>query len=42
MRVAIRACGAEWSWLTAEKPVAIARSWIEKYAPEEAGPKWPA
>ena len=29
--VAIRARGAEWSWLTVEEAVAIGRSWIEKY-----------
>ena len=29
--VAIRARGAEWSWLTPEEAVAIARIWIEKY-----------
>lgn len=29
--VAIRARGAEWSWLTVEEAVAIGRSWLEKY-----------
>lgn len=36
MRVAIRARGAEWSCLTTEKPVVIARSWIENWIPEAA------
>jgi hypothetical protein len=29
--VAIRARGAEWSWLTPEEAVAIGREWIERY-----------
>ena len=29
--VAIRARGAEWSWLTVEEAVAIGRAWVEKY-----------
>jgi hypothetical protein len=29
--VAIRARGAEWSWLTPEEAVAIGRYWVEKY-----------
>jgi len=29
--VAIRARGAEWSWLTPEEAAAIARVWIERY-----------
>jgi hypothetical protein len=29
--VAIRARGAEWSWLTAEEALAIGRAWVEKY-----------
>lgn len=33
--VAIRARGADWSWLTPEEAVTIALSWIEKYAPLE-------
>jgi hypothetical protein len=36
--VAIRARGAEWSWLTADEAVTIARAWIEKYAPQEQQP----
>ncbi len=28
--VAIRARGAEWSWLTVEEAVAIGRAWVEK------------
>ncbi len=30
--VAIRARGAEWSWLTPEEAAAIGRAWVEKYA----------
>ena len=30
--VAIRARGAEWSWLTPEEAVAIGREWIERYS----------
>jgi hypothetical protein len=29
--VAIRARGAEWSWLTPEEAVRIGRAWLEKY-----------
>lgn len=29
--VAIRARGAEWSWLTAEEALAIGCAWVEKY-----------
>jgi hypothetical protein len=29
--VAIRARGAEWSWLTPEEAAAIGREWVEKY-----------
>ncbi|HSU05655.1 MAG TPA: hypothetical protein VLI93_08785 [Acetobacteraceae bacterium] len=29
--VAIRARGAEWSWLTPEEAAAIGRDWVEKY-----------
>lgn len=29
--VAIRARGAEWSWLTPEEAAAIGRAWVEKY-----------
>jgi hypothetical protein len=29
--IAIRARGAEWSWLTPEEAVAIGRAWLEKY-----------
>ncbi len=31
--VALRARGADWSWLTPEEAVRLARDWIEKYAP---------
>ena len=34
--VAIRARGAEWSWLTPEEAAAIGRSWVEKYGRPEA------
>jgi hypothetical protein len=30
--IAIRARGAEWSWLTPEEAAAIGRTWVEKYA----------
>lgn len=29
--VAIRARGAEWSWLTPEEAATIGREWVEKY-----------
>lgn len=29
--VAIRARGAEWSWLTPEEAAAIGREWVERY-----------
>ena len=29
--VAIRARGAEWSWLTPEEAAAIGRQWVAKY-----------
>lgn len=29
--IAIRARGAEWSWLTREEAAAIGRTWVEKY-----------
>lgn len=29
--VAIRARGAEWSWLTPEEAAEIGRAWVEKY-----------
>ena len=29
--IAIRARGAEWSWLTPQEAVAIALAWLEKY-----------
>jgi hypothetical protein len=34
--IAIRARGAEWSWLTPEEAVAIGRAWVEKYGQPEA------
>lgn len=33
--VAVRSRGAEWSWLTPEEAVQIAREWIAKYAAPE-------
>lgn len=34
--VAIRARGAEWSWLTQEEAAAIGREWVERYgAPQK-------
>jgi hypothetical protein len=29
--IAIRARGAEWSWLTPEEAAAIGRAWVERY-----------
>jgi hypothetical protein len=31
--VALRARGADWSWLTPDEAVRLAREWIEKYSP---------
>ena len=36
--VAIRARGAEWSWLTPEEAAAIGREWVEKYGQPHAVP----
>ncbi len=30
--VALRARGADWSWLTPDEAVELGRAWIEKYA----------
>lgn len=30
--VALRARGAEWSWLTPDEAVELGRAWIEKYS----------
>jgi hypothetical protein len=30
--IAIRARGAEWSWLTPAEAATIGRTWVEKYA----------
>ena len=30
--VALRARGADWSWLTPEEAVQLGRAWIERYA----------
>ncbi len=37
--VAIRARGAEWSWLTPEEAVAIGRTWVEKYGSPAEPPR---
>jgi hypothetical protein len=34
--VAVRARGADWSWLTPEEAVRIGREWIEKYGATQA------
>jgi len=31
--VALRARGADWSWLTPDEAVELGRTWIEKYSP---------
>jgi hypothetical protein len=31
--VALRARGADWSWLTPDEAVKLGREWIEKYTP---------
>jgi hypothetical protein len=31
--VAIRSRGADWSWLTPDEAVELARTWIDKYSP---------
>lgn len=31
--VAVRARGADWSWLTPEEAVRLARDWLDRYAP---------
>ena len=35
--VAVRARGAEWSWLTPDEAVALGRLWLEKYGSTAAG-----
>lgn len=35
--VGLRARGAEWSWLTPDEAVAIARIWLEQYASKTEG-----
>ena len=37
--VAIRARGAEWSWLTPEEAVAIGRKWVEQYGSSAEPPR---
>ncbi|HUB14274.1 MAG TPA: hypothetical protein VMB34_20145 [Acetobacteraceae bacterium] len=34
--VAIRARGAEWSWLTPQEAARLGREWVEKYGAAEA------
>ena len=33
--VAIRARGAEWSWLTPEEAARLGRAWVERYGARE-------
>jgi hypothetical protein len=35
--VAIRARGAEWSWLTPAEAARLGRQWVEKYGTREVG-----
>jgi hypothetical protein len=35
--IAIRARGAEWSWLTPEEAAAIGRAWVDRYG-QPGGP----
>jgi hypothetical protein len=37
--VAIRARGAEWSWLTPEEAAAIGRKWVEQYGGSTKPPR---
>ncbi len=44
--VAIRARGAEWSYLTAEEAVDLGRQWVERFgvgvaAPQRMTQEWP-
>lgn len=32
--VAVRARGADWSWLTPTEAVRLARDWLDRYEPE--------
>jgi hypothetical protein len=36
--VALRARGADWSWLTRDEAVRLAREWLDKYAPGNTTP----
>ena len=36
--IAIRARGAEWSWLTPVEAAALGRLWVEQYASTAASP----
>jgi hypothetical protein len=40
--VAIRARGAEWSWLTPEEAARIGREWVERYGGSAAAPHFVA
>lgn len=35
--IAIRARGAEWSWLTPAEAAHLGRQWVEKYGSQEGG-----
>jgi hypothetical protein len=37
--IAIRARGAEWSWLTPDEAVAIGRKWVEEYGTAAEPPR---
>ncbi|MGE0222484.1 MAG: hypothetical protein AB7F35_03800 [Acetobacteraceae bacterium] len=32
--IAVRARGADWSWLTREEAVLLGRQWLDRYEPE--------
>ena len=34
--VAIRARGAEWSWLTPEEAAHLGQQWVDRYAPRDS------
>jgi hypothetical protein len=36
--IAIRARGAEWSWLTTEEAADLGRHWVERFCERSAGP----
>jgi hypothetical protein len=39
--VAIRARGAEWSWLTPQEAARLGREWVDKYGAAERRPATP-